>query len=104
MQIRSRLHIKIAELAMDQDSKLEQGLKEKFGSGKRFYWCMSNPKHCTLEELLLLSDVLKVSPINLYKTYEVGKNNIPQRVYQLLREHEQLQVEVLAAAMPMGAV
>lgn len=104
MKIRSRLHIRIAELTMDQDSQLENLLKVKFGSGKRFYWCMSNPKHCTLEELLILSDILKASPISLYKTYEVGKNNISQREYQLLREHEQLKVEVLAAAMPMGAV
>lgn len=104
MQIRSRLHIKIAELAMEQNSKLEEMLKGLFGSGKRFYWCMAKPKHCTLEELLLLSDVLKVSPTQLYKTYEVGKDTIAPRVLKLLQEHENLTLEELAAAMPMGAV
>jgi hypothetical protein len=103
MLVKSIIHARISTLIFENGgAETEEKLKKLFGSGKRWYYCMASPGHCTLEELLILSDTLKVSPTKLFHD-GVGKQRISQRVFRLLREHEQMKVELDSSALPIGA-
>jgi hypothetical protein len=105
MVIKSIIHARISTLIFEHGgTETEEKLKQLFGSGKRWYHCMTYPGNCTLEELLILSDTLKVSPTKLFHD-GVGKSSISQRVFRLLREHEQMKIEMDASTLPVvGAV